>query len=225
MQNKRPHFDVHAFIAKNGGTLSKYPEREAVFAQGDPADALFYIVAGSVKATTNSEVGKEAVIAMFESRDFFGERCLRDDEQRAATVMTTSASEIARFDRDIAIRALSEDSKFASICVHFILERNYKLQASLIDRLFNSSEKRLARVLWTLANGSLAQANVIPASINQEMLASMVGTTRSRINQFMNKFRKLGYIDYNGKITINDSLMNQFLRGRQDDDQPEVGAL
>lgn len=205
-------FDYRAFIAKHGGAVSIYAERQVIYAQGDPADALYYIVEGSVKITIFSEYGKEAVIGLLGGADFFGEGCLDGQLHQNATIMTTSGAEIARFQRPIVVRALTEDPAFAQLFMHFILERNQKLQADLIDQLFNSSEKRLARILLTLANTGLGtQSNVITMAINQEMLATMVGTTRSRINQFMNKFRKLGYIKYNGKIEVNNSLLNLIL--------------
>jgi CRP/FNR family cyclic AMP-dependent transcriptional regulator len=209
---KHQHFDYQAFVAKHGGAVSNYADRQVVYLQGDPADALFYIVSGTVKVTIFSEYGKEAVIALLGVNDFFGEGCLDGQLLRNSTIAATSHCEIARFDRTTINRALSEDTAFASLFMHFILERNQKLQADLIDQLFNSSEKRLARILLTLANSGLGtQSNVITMAINQEMLATMVGTTRSRINQFMNKFRKLGYIEYNGHIKVNNSLLNLIL--------------
>jgi CRP-like cAMP-binding protein len=224
-RSNRNRFDVHAFIAKkNSGIIQKYQSREIVFQQGDPADALFYIISGTVRATIVSEFGKEAVIGLLESDDFFGERCLNENLKRITTITTVSDCEIARFDRAIVIRALTEDRPFASSFMDFILDRNQKLQAALVDRLFNSSEKRLARVLLTLASSGIAdKSNVIPTSINQEMLASMVGTTRSRINLFMNKFRKLGYIDYNGRITVNGSLLNLILHEQPHDGDDSYG--
>ena len=205
-------FDFRGFIAKHGGAVSKYAERQVIYAQGDPADALYYIVEGSVKITIFSEYGKEAVIGLLGVADFFGEGCLDGQLRQNATIMTTSSAEIVRFQRPAVVRALAEDPAFAQLFMYFVLERNQKLQADLIDQLFNSSEKRLARILLTLANTGLGtESNVITMAINQEMLATMVGTTRSRINQFMNKFRKLGYIKYNGKIEVNNSLLNLIL--------------
>jgi CRP-like cAMP-binding protein len=205
-------FDYRSFIAKHGGAATKYAERQVIYAQGDTADAVYYIVDGSVKITIFSEYGKEAVIGLLGANDFFGEGCLDGQLRQNATIMTTSSCEIARFQRPVVVRALAEDTGFAQFFMHFILERNQKLQADLIDQLFNSSEKRLARILLTLANTGLGtESNVITMAINQEMLATMVGTTRSRINQFMNKFRKLGYIKYNGKIEVNNALLNLIL--------------
>jgi CRP-like cAMP-binding protein len=211
--NKKESFDYRAFIAKHGGGMvSKYADKQTVYAQGDTADALFYIVSGAVKVTIFSEYGKEAVIGILGAGDFFGEGCLDGQLMRNSTIAATSASEIVRLDRAVVVGALQDDQVFAQTFMHFVLERNQKLQADLIDQLFNSSEKRLARILLTLANTGLGpQSNTIALAINQEMLATMVGTTRSRINQFMNKFRRLGYIDYNGKIEVRNSLMNLVL--------------
>jgi CRP-like cAMP-binding protein len=217
-QESDDKFDHRAFIAKHGGTVSKYLDRQIVYGQGDPADALFYIASGSVKVTILSEYGKEAVIAILAAGDFFGEGCLDGQLLQNATIAATNASEIARFSRAIITRALADDPAFARLFMHVVLERNRKLQADLVDQLFNSSEKRLARILLTLANTGLgSQSNIITMAISQEMLATMVGTTRSRINQFMNKFRKLGYIDYNGHIEVHNSLLNLILN-----DQPQT---
>jgi CRP-like cAMP-binding protein len=225
-RHERDYFDVHGFIARHGGAISKYADRQIVYAQGDPSDALFYIVSGTVKVAVNSEYGKEAVIAILEARDFFGVRCLVGDLLRSSTIVTTSVSEIARFDRAIIVRALSDDASFANVFLKFILDRNQKLQADLVDQIFNSSEKRLARTLLMLANSGLGtQSSFITFAIDQEMLANMVGTTRSRINQFMNKFRRLGYIEYNGKIKVNNSLLNLILRDQPDSDNKQQSEM
>jgi CRP/FNR family cyclic AMP-dependent transcriptional regulator len=217
---KNEPFDYRAFIAKHGGgIISKYVDIQTIYAQGDTADALFYIVSGAVKVTIFSEYGKEAVIGILGPGDFFGEGCLDGQLLRNSTIATTAASEIIRLDRSAVMTALKDDPEFAQCFMHFVLDRNQKLQADLIDQLFNSSEKRLARILLTLANTGLGtQSNTITMAINQEMLATMVGTTRSRINQFMNKFRKLGYIDYNGHIEVNNSLLNLILNDHQKSD-------
>jgi CRP/FNR family cyclic AMP-dependent transcriptional regulator len=208
------HFDYQAFIAKHpGAAIADYKAGEIIYTQGDPADAIFYIANGAVIVTIISEHGKEAVIAILGAGDFFGEGCLDGHLLRNSTIAATSACTIARFDRNTIVNALKDDAAFSHLFLNFILDRNQKLQADLIDQLFNSSEKRLARILLTLANTGLGdQSNLIDMPITQETLANMVGTTRSRINQFMNKFRKLGYIDYNGQITVHNSLMNIILR-------------
>lgn len=218
-QENEGQFDYRAFIAKHGGAISKYLDRQIVYGQGDPAEALFYIVSGSVKVIIVSEYGKEAVIAILAAGDFFGEGCLDGQILQNATITATSDSEIARFERATVIRALADDSAFAKLFMHFALERNRKLQADLINQLFNSSEKRLAQILLTLANTGLGtQSNIITMAISQEMLATMVGTTRSRINQFMNKFRKLGYINYNGNIEVHNSLLTLILHDHPQSD-------
>jgi CRP/FNR family cyclic AMP-dependent transcriptional regulator len=220
--DQQEHFDYRAFIAKHGGNAAiKRGDKHTIYAQGDTADALYYIVSGSVKVTIFSEYGKEAVIGILGAGDFFGEGCLDGQLLRNSTIVANADSEIVRLDRSVVVRALNEDSSFAKLFMDFLLERNQKLQADLIDQLFNSSEKRLARILLTLANSGLGtQSNTIGITINQEMLATMVGTTRSRINQFMNKFRKLGYIDYNGKIEVRNSLMNLILHDQSNGNGP-----
>ena len=212
-EEQEKQFDYRGFIATHGGgSITKYNDRQSIYTQGETADALYYIVSGSVKVTIISEYGKEAVIGILTPGDFFGEGCLDGQLLQNSTIATTSDSEIVRLDRAAVVRALHEDPAFAQLFMHFVLDRNQKLQADLIDQLFNSSEKRLARILLTLANTGLGtKTNTITMAINQEMLATMVGTTRSRINHFMNKFRDLGYIDYNGKIEVNNSLLNLIL--------------
>lgn len=218
-------FDHRAFMAKyGGGTVAQYDERRVIYAQGDPSNALFYIVSGSVKVTIVSEFGKEAVIAILGAGDFFGEGCLDGHLLRNSTITATTVSEIARLERAHVARAINEDQPFAVLLFRFILDRKAKLQADLVDHLFNSSEKRLARTLMTLVErGFGQQMNSIPISINQETLANMVGTTRSRINQFMNKFRKLGYIDYdsNGQIKVDNAALSVILQVQP---QPDTRA-
>ncbi len=191
-QHQSRSFDVRAFLARNGsGTIAKFKDRQVIFAQGDTSDALFYIAGGTARATFVSEFGKEAVIAILGAGDFFGEGCLDKELLRNSTVTATGNCEIARIDHATASRALANNPQFAETFLSFLLHKNKKLQADVIDQLFNSSEKRLARTLLTLANSRLGnQTNSITIPINQEMLANMVGTTRSRINQFMNKFRR-----------------------------------
>jgi CRP/FNR family transcriptional regulator, cyclic AMP receptor protein len=223
--DKNPHFELQTFVARHGGSILKYGDKQVVYCQGDPADALFYIVSGMFKVTIHSEFGKEAVIAFLGPGDFFGEGCLDGQLLRGSTIATTSISEVARFDRTVIARVLRDDPAFANLFLRFLLDRNQKLQADLIDQLFNSSEKRLARILLMLANSAIGnQSNLITIPISQEMLANMVGTTRSRINQFMNKFRKLGYIDYNGQIKVNNALLNLILHDPSHDIQSSSDA-
>ena len=214
---KTERFDYQTFISKHvGATLLKYADRQVVYAQGDPADAIFYIVSGSVKVSVLSEQGREGVVAMLGPGDFFGEGCLGGRLTRVSMVTAASACEVMRMDRATVVRALEEDSALCKLFMAFLLDRNEKLKDDLLDQLFNSSEKRLARILITLASSGLDdQSNMVTIPISQETLANMVGTTRSRINQFMTKFRKLGYIEYNGQIRVHNSLLNIILN-----DQP-----
>jgi len=211
--SKRERFDYQAFIAKYAGpTIAKYADRQTIYAQGDPADAIFYIISGTVKISVISEHGKEGIVAILRPGDFFGESCLSFRRTRATTVTAASACEIVRLGQATAIRALQEDPAFPALFMEFLLERNEKLKNDFLDQLFNSSEKRLARILIALAKIEIGeQSNFIFPHVTQETLANMVGTTRSRINQFMTRFRKLGYIEYNGQIRVHNSLLNIIL--------------
>jgi CRP-like cAMP-binding protein len=221
--DKHEAFDYRGFTAKHGGgSTTKYAEDAIIYARGDPPDTLFYLASGAVKVTVISEYGKEAVVGILRAGDFFGEGCLDSPLARNATITATADSEVVRIDRTIAQRGLQDDAEFAKNFMSFLLQRNQKLQSDLLDQLFNSSEKRLARILLILANSEMGtQSTTIPMALSQETLATMVGTTRSRINQFMNKFRRLGYIDYNSKIEVRNSLMNLILdRLPQSNDAP-----
>jgi CRP/FNR family transcriptional regulator, cyclic AMP receptor protein len=216
-------FDYPSFIARNPGkaALKEYSDHQIVYAQGDAADALFFIVSGSVKIGVVSERGKEGVIALLGPGNFFGQAVLDGRRKRVSTATTTSACKIVRLDADVVMQALAADPAFSRVFVRFLLGRTEQLKADLIDQLFNSSEKRLARILLTLANTGIdTQANLIAFPISQEVLAHMVGTTRSRINQFMNKFRKLGYVEYDDRIKVYNSLMNVVLQEDADDAAP-----
>jgi CRP/FNR family cyclic AMP-dependent transcriptional regulator len=214
--SKIGRFDYQAFTAKYAGaTIAKYADRQTIYAQGDPADAIFYIISGIVKISVISEHGKEGIVAILRPGDFFGEGCLSFRRTRATTVTAASACEIVRLGQATAIRALQEDPAFPALFMAFLLERNEKLKNDFLDQLFNSSEKRLARILITLARIEIGdQSSFIFPQVTQETLANMVGTTRSRINQFMTKFRKLGYIEYNGQIRVHNSLVNIILNNR-----------
>ncbi len=199
------------FLAKIGDGLAvtKYQPNQLIFAQGDPADALFYLRSGKVKITVVSHQGKEAVVALLGGGDFFGEGCLNGQMLRVTSAITVDESNVARIAKDIALRTLNNEPAFAAAFISHLLERNLRMEADLADQLFNSSERRLARLLLILANfGKDEMAERITPKINQETLAEMVGTTRSRISYFMNKFRRLGLIDYNGEITVNRGLLN-----------------
>ena len=208
--SKSGRFDYQAFLAKYAGaTVAKYGEGETVYAQDDPADAAFYVVSGAVKVTVISPQGKEAVLALLKTGDFFGEDCLQPQRRRNSSVSTKTPCEIVRLDCTAIARALGDDPDFAQVFLRHVLNQSEKLREDLTDQLFNTSEQRLARILFTLANaGQNDPSSEIALPITQETLASMVGTTRSRINQFMTKFRKLGYVEYNGTIRVHNSLMN-----------------
>jgi len=213
----KQRFDVKTFLATvNGGrTVSKYPENQMVFSQGDLADSVFYIQEGKVKVTVVSEQGKEAVVAIHGKGDFFGEGCLTGQPRRLATVLAMTESSIMRLDKAAMVRVIHDEPSFSEMFMTYILTRNTRVEADLVDQLFNSSEKRLARALLLMANfGKEGQQpeTVIP-KINQETLAEIVGTTRSRVNVFMNKFRDLGFIEYNGNIKVHSSLLNVVLHG------------
>jgi len=207
-------FDLKSFLAKEGEgkTLGHYQKDEPIFAQGDLADAIFYIHSGRVKLTVNSDKGKEAVIAMLEPGNYFGEGCLAGQKVRMSTVTALSECSILRLAKGLVVRLLQEEPAFSETFVSFLLSRNIRIEEDLVDQLFNSSEKRLARVLLLLANfGKEGNPELAIPKISQETLAEIVGTTRSRVSFFMNKFRSLGFIEYNGEIKVHSSLLNVVL--------------
>ena len=213
-------FDPQAFLSKvNGGrAIAEYRKDKTIFRQGDPSDAVFYIQSGKVKTTVVSEEGKEAVVALLGTGDFFGEGCLAGEALRLSTVAALTKCVIARISKEDITRVIHEEPAFAELFIAHLLARNSRVEEDLVDQLFNSSEKRLARTLLLLANfGKEGRPEPIIAKISQETLAEMVGTTRSRVSFFMNRFRKLGLIDYNGSIEIHSSLLNVVLR-----DQPQI---
>lgn len=208
-------FDPRAFDAKHGGvTICRYAENHTLCAQGDPADTVFFIQHGRVKLTVLSEQGKERVVAILETGDFCGEGCLADQRQFASTATTMTSCVIVRLERAAVARALHEDASFSEFFVSYLLARNLKLTEDLTHYLFDSSERRLARVLLMLADHEKHREKVPLPKINQQTLAKMVGTTRSRVNYFMNKFRRLGFIEYNGHIKVDPSLLNAALHDR-----------
>jgi CRP/FNR family cyclic AMP-dependent transcriptional regulator len=207
-------FDVKVFLTKaNGGkTINAYRDNASIFVQGDPADAIFYIQKGKVKLTVVSKQGKEAVIALLGEGDFFGEGCLAGQPLRMATAVAMSACSILRLEKAGVVRLLHEEPSFSETFVAHLLSRNIKIEEDLVDQLFNSSEKRLARVLLLLANfGKENRPEQVIPKMSQETLAEIVGTTRSRVSFFMNRFRKLGFIEYNGTLRIHSSLLNVIL--------------
>ena len=193
-------------------SIGEYRKDQIVFSQGDPADAVFYIESGKVKVTVVSEQGKEAVVAILGTNEFFGEGCLAGQAQRIATVATMTESVIVRLEKAAIVRVIHQEPAFSGMFIAHLLARAIRVEADLVDQLFNSSEKRLARLLLLLANfGKEEKPEPIIAKISQETLAEMIGTTRSRVSFFMNKFRKLGFIDYNGRIEVHSSLLNVVL--------------
>jgi CRP/FNR family transcriptional regulator, cyclic AMP receptor protein len=196
--------------AMNGAQSElKFRSQEIVFRQGDPADAVFYVKTGRIQLTVVSDQGKEGIIALFGPGDFFGEGCVAGQPIRLASAVATTASSISRIEKDAMIRLLHEQHDFSEKFMAFLLSRNIQVEADLVDQLFNSSEKRLARLLLLLANfNNDGELRPIVPKISQEVLAARVGTTRSRINYFMNKFRRLGLIEYNGEVKVHTALLN-----------------
>jgi len=210
-QGKRPPFDPKVFLAKTGTgrTISTYRKNQAIFSQGDAADALFCIQKGKVKLTVVSSRGKEAIVAVLGPADFFGEGCLAGQQRRIATAAALSECSIVRIAKPVAIKVIRSEPRFSELLLSYLLSRNIRIEEDLVDRLFNSSEKRLARVLLLLANfGKDGQPEQVIPRISQETLAEMVGTTRARVSFFMNKFRKLGFVRYNGDLEVHSSLVN-----------------
>ena len=195
-----------------GRSVMPYRKKEVIFSQGDPGDAVFYIQNGKVKLTVFSAQGKEAVIALLGEGDFFGEACLTAQERRMETASAIEESAIVRLPKESMLRMLQTERKLSEQFMHHLLTRNIRIQEDLVDQLFNSSERRLARILMLLAHvGKAETAEKLVPRVSQETLAEMVGTTRSRVSHFMNKFRKLGFIDYNGGLEVHSSLLNVVL--------------
>src|SRR6476620_12330513 len=211
---KKVPFDPKVFLATvNGGrSISKYRMNQKIFSQGSSADAVFYIQKGKVKITVVSEQGKEAVVAVLGPDEFCGEGCLTGQRLRLATATAMTECEIMRLEKATMIRVLHEEPAFSEFFVSHLLARTVRVEADLVDQLFNSSEKRLARALLLLANfGKDGQPEPIIANVSQETLAEMIGTTRSRVSFFMNKFRRLGFISYNGTLEVHSSLLSVVL--------------
>ena len=207
-------FDPRAFLEKvgEGKTVSTFHKNETVFSQGDAADAVFYIQKGRIKVVVLSEQGKEAVVGILEAGQFFGEGCLNGNPLRISTTTALEDCVITAFTKTAMLAALHSEPKFSELFMSYLLTRNSRIEADLVDQLFNSSEKRLARLLLLLANfGKEGSPQPIKVQVSQETLAEMIGTTRSRVSFFMNKFRKLGFISYNGKIEVHNSLLNAVL--------------
>jgi CRP-like cAMP-binding protein len=218
---RRRSFNSTSFLAKvgEGRSIRKYRKGQVVFSQGDPGDAVFYVQKGKVKVIVVSEQGKEAVVAILGTDEFFGEGCLAGQTLRISRVTTMMDSVIMRLEKSAIVRVIHEEPIFSEMFIAHLLGRSIRVEADLVDQLFNSSEKRLARMLLLLANfGKEGRQEPIIAKVSQETLAEMIGTTRSRVSFFMNKFRKLGFIDYNGTgLEVHTSLLNSVLH-----DQPQI---
>lgn len=211
---QRPAFDVQAFLESTAAErrFVTYPKGKTIFAQGESSDAVMYVQKGSIKISVLSRTGKEAVVAMLGPGDFFGEGALTGQSIRIGTATATAPTTVLIIDTSTMLRLLREEPTFSERFISYMLARNLRIEADLVDHLFNSSEKRLARALLLLARygDQTGPERRIP-KISQETLAEMIGTTRSRVNFFMNKFRDLGFIEYNGELTINTSLLNVVL--------------
>jgi CRP/FNR family transcriptional regulator, cyclic AMP receptor protein len=208
-------FDHGLFLTKvgNGKTIREYRAKQVVFAQGDPADAVFYIQAGKVKLTVLSTHGKQAVIAILEPGDFFGEGCLASQSLRMSTASAMLPSTVLRVAKETMVALLRREPEFAERFIAYLLSRNVRIEEDLVDQLFNSSEKRLARLLLLLAHiGKESKPEPVLPKVSQETLAAMVGTTRSRVSYFMNRFRKMGFIHYNGGLQVHSALLSVVLR-------------
>jgi CRP/FNR family cyclic AMP-dependent transcriptional regulator len=209
--------DAQTFLAKVGvgKSVLQFEKGETIFAQGDPAEAVFYIQGGKIKVTVLSDQGKEAVIGIVGPGQFFGEGCMNGHKLRISTTTAIEDCVLTAITKNAMIAALHEDTDFSELFMSYLLTRNSRVEEDLIDQLFNSSERRLARLLLLLANfGKEGTPQPIRPNVSQETLAEMVGTTRSRVSFFMNKFRKLGFIDYNGHIEVHNSLLNAVLHDK-----------
>ena len=220
-------FDPRTFLGRAGPgtTVERYVKNQKIFSQGDIADAVFYIQKGKVKITVLSEHGKEAVVGIVAEGQFFGEGCLEGAQLRTATSQAMEECLITSVTRNAMVAALGREPKFSAFFIAYLLSRNSRIEDDLIDQLFNSSERRLARLLLLLANfGKEGGGEPIAVTLSQETLAEMIGTTRSRVSFFMNKFRKKGFIDYNGKIEVHRSLLDAVLHEKphidDEDEQP-----
>jgi CRP/FNR family cyclic AMP-dependent transcriptional regulator len=214
---KHSSFDVMGLLTQHNTrwTLSNYKENQIVYAQGDPADSVFYVHKGNVKVTVVSKLGKEAIVAIRGPDEFCGEGAMTGMSLRLATTTTMSACEIVRLEPETIVRLLHEKQEFADYFLGHLLTRTARVEADLVDQLFNSAEMRLARALLLLANyGNDLGLEPVAVKVNQETLAEIIGATRSRVNFFMNKFRKLGLIKYNGKLEVQKALLNFVLHER-----------
>jgi CRP/FNR family cyclic AMP-dependent transcriptional regulator len=213
-------FDPKDFLTNSGEgrTIAEYSKNQKVFSQGDVGDSVFYIQKGKVKVTVVSEYGKEAVVAILGPDEFCGEGCLTGRPKRLASATALMECDIMRIEKEAIVRTLHEEPEFSQLFLEHLLARTIRVEEDLVDQLFNSSEKRLARALLLLANfGKDGRPEPLITKVSQETLAEMIGTTRSRVNFFMNKFRKLGFISYNGTMEVHSSLLSVVLH-----DQPHI---
>ena len=222
IQSKRGAPNPEAILARiNGGkSEAKFHKDQIVYSQGDPADCIFFVQSGKVKVTVVSEEGKEAVVAILQMGNFCGEECLTGHKLRMSTLKTLTDCTLIKMAKASTMRALHEDHAFSELFTVYLMERNIRIQEDLVDQLLNSTEKRLARLLLILANyGKEDRPDPIVPKVNQETLAEMIGTSRTHVNFFMNKFRQLGFIEYNGDIKVNRSLLNMLLH-----EKPQIAS-
>jgi CRP/FNR family cyclic AMP-dependent transcriptional regulator len=220
---RRRSFDLDVFLTTEdvGRTISTYAKDQKIFAQGDPADAIFYVQRGRIRLAVVSKQGKEVIVAILGRAEFCGEACLTGQSRRTATAVAMSDCQVMRLEKAAMMRVLAKEPAFSEMFIAYLLARTLRVEEDLVDQLFNSSEKRLARALLLLANfGKEGKPERVVAKVSQETLAGMIGTTRSRVSKFMNKFRKLGFIDYNGHLEVRISLLSVVLS-----DQPHTEGL
>ena len=226
---EKPAFNAAAFLASAGlgRRIVQFATKQTFFSQGDPADSVFYLQKGRAKVTVVSQAGKEATITLLTEGDFAGESALTPGGGlRLSTATAINACTALKITREEMIRVMHEEHEFSDLFLKFLLDRTMRIQADLVDQLFNSSEKRLARILLLMAEfGKPGEPEQYIPKISQETLAEMIGTTRSRVSFFMNRFRKLGFIEYNGRIRIHRSLLNVILHDQMPDDNAEKPAI
>ena len=226
---EKPAFDALAFLASAGlgRRIVQLAPKQTFFSQGDPADSIFYLQKGRAKVTIVSQAGKEATITLLSDGDFVGEEALAAvSGRRLATATAMTACTALKITREEMIRVMHEEHDFSDLFLKFLLARSMRIQADLVDQLFNSSEKRLARILLLMAEfGKPGEPEPLIPKISQETLAEMIGTTRSRVSFFMNRFRKLGFVEYDGRIRVHKSLLNVILHDHLPDDNAEKPAI
>ena len=226
---EKPAFDVAAFLAHAGlgRRIVQLAPKQAIFSQGDPADAVFYLQNGRAKVTVVSQAGKEATITLLSAGDFVGEESLVTVHGlRLTTATAITACTALKISREEMIRVIHEEHRFSDLFLKFLLTRSMRIQADLVDQLFNSSEKRLARILLLMADfGKPGEPQPLIPKISQETLAEMIGTTRSRVSFFMNRFRKLGFIEYNGRIRVHKSMLNLVLLDQLPEHNSQKSAM